>query len=87
MMIYVNVISKLFSLIFQEEVKYAPPSPAPMDISCNSQGEEAFSKQLLANVPDIDKDDTDNPQLVSEYVNEIYEYMRDLEKQSPLKPK
>ena len=57
-----------------------------MDVSCNSQGEEAFSKQLLK-VPDIDKDDRDNPQLVSEYVNDIYEYMRELERLTPIKPK
>lgn len=65
-------------------------SPAPMDMSSNSQGEEAFSKQLLPllqNVQDIDKDDRDNPQLVSEYVNDIYEYMRELERACPIKPK
>jgi hypothetical protein len=71
----------------KDEIKIAPPSPVSMDISCNSQGEEAFSKQLLATVPDIDKDDKDNPQLVSEYVNEIYEYMRELERITPIKPK
>lgn len=53
-------------------------SPAPMDTSANSQGEHAFSKQLL-HVNDIDKDDTENPQLVAEYVNDIYDYMRELE--------
>lgn len=61
----------------------APTSPAPMDTSANSQGEEAFSKQLLK-VTDIDKDDMDNPQLVAEYVNDIYDYMRHLETAMPI---
>lgn len=50
--------------------------PAPMDIS--DAGPEAFSKALF-NVQDIDANDKENPQLVSEYVNDIYEYMRVLE--------
>ena len=33
----------------------------------------------LENVDNIDKDDVENPQLVVEYVNEIYEYLRQLE--------
>ena len=55
----------------------APASPPQaMDISQS----EAFSKQLLpVNVQDIDQDDGDNPQLVAEYVNDIYDYMRQLE--------
>ena len=61
----------------------APTSPAPMDTSANSQGEEAFSKQLLKH-NDIDKDDHDNPQLVAEYVNDIYSYMRHLETSLPI---
>jgi len=51
-------------------------SPAPMDISSTSL-DGAFSKQLL--VLDIDAEDGDNPQLVSLYVNDIYDYMRHLE--------
>jgi hypothetical protein len=57
-----------------------------MDMSNNSQGEEAFSKQMLKmNVNDIDRDDRDNPQLVSEYVNDIYHYLRRLEMQYPVR--
>ena len=33
----------------------------------------------LENVDNIDKDDVENPQLVVEYVNEIYAYLRQLE--------
>ncbi|CAC5395051.1 CCNB2 [Mytilus coruscus] len=62
-----------------------PPStsvPECMDISANK--EEAFSK-ALSRVEDIDANDKDNPQLVSEYVNEIYDYMRELEDKYPVK--
>jgi len=62
------------------------PGSAVMDLSTNSQGEEAYSKQMLKeNVTDIDKDDHDNPQLVSEYVNEIYAYLRQLESRYPIR--
>ncbi|XP_045215937.1 G2/mitotic-specific cyclin-B-like [Mercenaria mercenaria] len=56
--------------------------PAPMDIS--DAGPEAFSKALF-NVQDIDANDKENPQLVSEYVNDIYEYMRVLEVKYPIR--
>ena len=40
----------------------------------------AYSASNLAqNVDNIDKDDVENPQLVVEYVNEIYHYLRQLE--------
>lgn len=62
------------------------PGSAVMDLSTNSQGEEAYSKQMLKeNINDIDKDDQDNPQLVSEYVNEIYAYLRQLETRYPIR--
>lgn len=53
-----------------------------MDISDDRP--DAFSKALLK-VEDIDANDKDNPQLVSEYVNDIYEYMRELEVKYPVK--
>ncbi|KAK7070403.1 G2/mitotic-specific cyclin-B2, partial [Halocaridina rubra] len=40
-----------------------------------------FSTQRL-NVENIDAQDKDNPQLVSEYVNDIFKYMRALEEKS-----
>lgn len=40
---------------------------------------QAYSAKFLENVDDIDKDDVENPQLVVEYVNEIYGYLRQLE--------
>lgn len=62
-----------------------PPSSVPesMDISANR--EDAFSKAFIK-VEDIDANDKDNPQLVSEYVNEIYQYMRELEDKYPVQP-
>lgn len=56
------------------EILLGPPES--MDISEDKP--EAFSKALLK-VEDIDENDKDNPQLVSEYVNDIYLYMKELE--------
>ncbi|XP_018009965.1 G2/mitotic-specific cyclin-B [Hyalella azteca] len=50
----------------------------PLSDNCVQDLSEAFSAKCLT-VTDIDADDKDNPQLVSEYVNEIYAYMRSLE--------
>lgn len=58
-----------------EPVPSAMPSSA-MDISVDRT--DAFTHGLCG-VIDIDAKDHDNPQLVSEYVNDIYEYMRVLE--------
>lgn len=49
---------------------------SPMEV-CEVQNEPCIN---MANVFDIDADDEDNPQLVSEYVNDIYAYLRELEK-------
>lgn len=64
-------------------------SPAPMDISANSQCMAFSSMQITdalpKNVQNIDCEDADNPQLVCEYVNGIYDYMRELEQKYPVK--
>lgn len=39
---------------------------------------QAFSATLLA-VQDVDEQDADQPQLCSEYVKDIYNYLHDLE--------
>jgi len=61
----------------QDELKEKALTPfSPMEVSAS----EAFSRLMLPpNVADIDSEDHDNPQLVSEYVNDIYNYMRLLE--------
>ncbi|XP_078040187.1 G2/mitotic-specific cyclin-B-like [Augochlora pura] len=45
---------------------------------------ESFSSDLLP-VEDIDKEDHENPTLVSIYSNDIYEYLRSLENKYPVK--
>ncbi|NP_001158480.1 cyclin B [Saccoglossus kowalevskii] len=60
----------------KKDVQKRSPSPPIMEVI-----KQAFSEQQLANVEDIDKDDHENPQLVSEYVNDIYKYMLHLEQE------
>ncbi|XP_019389012.1 PREDICTED: G2/mitotic-specific cyclin-B2 isoform X2 [Crocodylus porosus] len=61
-------------------------SPTPMDISMKEEDLcQAFSDVLLSNVEDIDADDWENPQLCSDYVKEIYLYLRQLELQQPVR--
>lgn len=43
---------------------------------------QAFSDALLA-VQDVDEDDEDQPQLCSQYVKDIYNYLHDLEAKVP----
>ncbi|XP_013401826.1 G2/mitotic-specific cyclin-B-like [Lingula anatina] len=58
----------------KENAKPKTKAPSPMEVS----QPESYSRRLM-NVEDIDAQDKENPQLVSEYVNEIYQYMRNLE--------
>lgn len=68
---------------FKEPAVIVEPVPAsvmpvaPMDIS--EDRADAFSRAMVP-VEDIDANDHDNPQLVSEYVCDIYDYMRQMEK-------
>jgi len=58
----------------------------PMDVDVEmEQVVVAFSTNNLENVDDIDKDDAENPQLVVEYVNETYVYLRQLEKEQSVR--
>ena len=41
---------------------------------------------IIAPAEDIDKDDVGNPQMLPEYVNEIYAYMRILEQRQAVRP-
>ncbi|KAI1905301.1 hypothetical protein AGOR_G00014690 [Albula goreensis] len=65
-----------------------PPSPTPMETSgCASDDLcQAFSDVLL-NIKDVDADDYDNPMLCSEYVKDIYKYLRQLEVDQAVRPK
>ncbi|CAM4670073.1 G2/mitotic-specific cyclin-B1 [Lepidochelys kempii] len=73
-----------------EPAKLESPSPSPMETSGCVPAEEvlcqAFSDVLLE-VKDVDADDGADPNLCSEYVKDIYGYLRDLEKQQAVRPK
>lgn len=62
--------------------KVDTPSPSPMETSGCAPAEEylcqAFSDVLLA-VNDVDAEDGADPNLCSEYVKDIYAYLRKLE--------
>ncbi|NXL72000.1 CCNB2 protein, partial [Leptocoma aspasia] len=62
-------------------------SPVPMDVSMREEDLcQAFSDVLLNNVEDIDAEDWENPQLCSDYVKDIYLYLRELELQQSVRP-
>ena len=46
----------------------------------------AFSTKNLGPIENIDKDDIENPQMVTEYVEDIYGYLRQMEKERPIEP-
>ncbi|KAM6303345.1 G2/mitotic-specific cyclin-B2 [Podargus strigoides] len=62
-------------------------SPVPMDLSVQEEDLcQAFSDVLFRNVEDIDAEDWGNPQLCTDYVKDIYLYLRDLELQQSICP-
>ncbi|KAI6078066.1 G2/mitotic-specific cyclin-B2 [Aix galericulata] len=62
-------------------------SPVPVDASMQEEDLcQAFSDVLLNNVEDIDAEDCGNPQLCSDYVKDIYLYLRQLELQQSVRP-
>ncbi|KAM9820215.1 G2/mitotic-specific cyclin-B1 [Neosynchiropus ocellatus] len=66
-----------------------PASPTPMETSGIEPVElcQAFSDVLInAAIRDVDADDFDNPMLCSEYVKDIYKYMRQLEVEQSVRP-
>ncbi|XP_061463441.1 G2/mitotic-specific cyclin-B1 [Rhineura floridana] len=72
-----------------EPVKLESPSPSPMETSGCAPAEEvlcqAFSDVLLE-VRDVDTDDASDPNLCSEYVKDIYNYLKELEGQQSVRP-
>eukprot|EP00062_Callorhinchus_milii_P002288 gi/632938326/ref/XP_007904570.1/ PREDICTED: G2/mitotic-specific cyclin-B2 [Callorhinchus milii] len=75
---------RLLLQVTQPVLYKAPPCPTPMDVSI--KGDQAFSDALLG-VEDIDAEDADNPQMCSEYIMDIYKYLRQLEVQQSIKVK
>ncbi|XP_025962610.2 G2/mitotic-specific cyclin-B1 [Dromaius novaehollandiae] len=73
-----------------EPAKLESPSPTPMETSGCAPSEEmlcqAFSDVLLE-VKDVDVEDGTDPNLCSEYVKDIYNYLRDLEEKQAVRPK
>ncbi|XP_053736889.1 G2/mitotic-specific cyclin-B1-like [Synchiropus splendidus] len=66
-----------------------PSSPTPMETSESEPVElcQAFSDVLLNTaIRDVDADDYDNTMLCSEYVKDIYKYMRQLEEEQSVRP-
>ncbi|XP_073443059.1 G2/mitotic-specific cyclin-B2-like isoform X2 [Dendrobates tinctorius] len=61
-------------------------SPVLMDVSMRDEEElcQAFS-DFMNGVEDIDAEDSGNPQLCSEYVMDIYNYLKELELKQPIK--
>ncbi|XP_037358486.1 G2/mitotic-specific cyclin-B2 [Talpa occidentalis] len=56
------------------------PPPVPEDVSMKEESLcQAFSDALLCKIEDIDNEDRENPQLCSDYVKDIYQYLRQLE--------
>lgn len=64
-----------------------PQMEEDVEMEVESAPVQGFSTKNLClfNVEDIDSEDVDDPQLVVEYVNEIYEYMRLMEKKQAIK--
>ncbi|XP_005393891.1 PREDICTED: G2/mitotic-specific cyclin-B2 isoform X1 [Chinchilla lanigera] len=64
------------------------PSPTPEDVSMKEENLcQAFSDTLLCKVEDIDTEDWENPQLCSDYVKDIYQYLRQLEVLQSISPR
>ncbi|XP_069348502.1 G2/mitotic-specific cyclin-B1 isoform X2 [Eulemur rufifrons] len=73
-----------------EPILVDTPSPSPMETSGCAPAEEylcqAFSDVILA-VSDVDAEDGGDPNLCSEYVKDIYAYLRLLEEEQAVRPK
>ncbi|XP_067884898.1 G2/mitotic-specific cyclin-B1-like isoform X4 [Heterodontus francisci] len=69
-----------------EDVVQLEVPPSPMDISVCMSEElcEAFSNEILP-IEDVDIND-DNPMLCSEYVKDVYKYLRELETKQAVRP-
>uniref|UniRef100_I3MFJ9 G2/mitotic-specific cyclin-B1 n=1 Tax=Ictidomys tridecemlineatus TaxID=43179 RepID=I3MFJ9_ICTTR len=73
-----------------EPILVDTPSASPMETSGCAPAEEylcqAFSDVILA-VSDVDAEDGVDPNLCSEYVKDIYAYLRQLEEEQSVRPK
>ncbi|XP_034477511.1 G2/mitotic-specific cyclin-B [Drosophila innubila] len=77
----VNVVKKEVSVIKTQVIKKQEVAKKEIVPTTTAV---SLSSQRLANVEDIDADDKENLILVSEYVNDIYQYLYELEIQQPI---
>ncbi|XP_051875737.1 G2/mitotic-specific cyclin-B1-like isoform X1 [Pristis pectinata] len=72
---------------FPEDIVKIEVPPSPMDVSmCTSEEpHDAFSVAILP-VEDVDINDGNNPVLCSNYVKDIYKYLRQLEIEQAVRP-
>lgn len=74
----VQVVQPVISVVAKDNV-----SNAAIPVSQKKKGIPSFSTDLLKS-EDIDEQDKGNPVLVSIYTNDIHEYLRTLEKKTPI---
>ncbi|XP_076376540.1 G2/mitotic-specific cyclin-B [Megalopta genalis] len=79
-----KVLEKIPEQIVIPTVKEAEPQNNKLAQTPLEKKIESFSSDLLP-VEDIDKEDHENPTLVSIYSNDIYEYLRSLESKYPVR--
>ncbi|RXN17516.1 zinc transporter 5 [Labeo rohita] len=71
----------------KKEVKVAPKVEVVAEKAPVVQQPKKESPKIQHDVQDVDADDYDNPMLCSEYVKDIYLYLRQLETEQAVKPK
>ncbi|PTB47159.1 uncharacterized protein TrAFT101_003408 [Trichoderma asperellum] len=72
------------------EPKAKAPAPAPdaaaikaaAQAAAQAEAKAAEKAELLANIKSLDEEDLDDPLMVAEYANEIFDYLRELEVRS-----
>lgn len=84
----VAVVQPKCAPVVPEVVPAAPVVQVQTDVSMQEEDElcQAFSETLCA-IEDIDRNDGAILPLCSEYVNDIYAYLRQLEVQQPIRPR
>jgi len=74
-------IKRTVKVVIKNEVEQQQVGEVPMEI----ERPEVESRRLPKGVTDIDAEDAFNPQLCTEYAQEIYAYLRQLEKRGALR--
>lgn len=69
-------------VVVEPEVKAPEPAAPTKAAAAQADAKAAAKAELLANIKSLDEEDLDDPLMVAEYANEIFDYLRDLEIQS-----